>query len=279
VATVIELPEAMVLAEQLSREVRGKQIQTGVFGSTPHKWAFSSRPAEEYAAILAGKMIGEAAARGSAIVMPVEPDYALVLGGGGQRILLHADASSLPKKHQLLLEFADGAFLTVTVQGWGSVLLLDEGDVAEHPWCGGAQVSPISDAFTYEYFQGLFGKLESEAHSVKYFAISKPGISGVGNGYLQDILYRAKLHPRRRAVSLSRKERRAFYNATRKTLREAVKLGGRDSERDLHDRPGRYRRLLDSTKVGQPCAECGAGIRKISFLGGACYFCPQCQPA
>ncbi len=179
----------------------------------------------------------------------------------------------------MLLEFADGAFLTLTVQGWGSVLLLDRAEVAAHPWCGEGQVSPVSEAFTWEYFQGLFDRLESEAHSVKYFAISKPGISGVGNGYLQDILYRAKLHPRRRAVSLSKRERRALYNATKKTLRQAVRLGGRDSERDLHDRRGRYQRLLDSTKVGQPCGECGAGIEKISFLGGACYFCPECQRA
>jgi formamidopyrimidine-DNA glycosylase len=70
---------------------------------------------------------------------------------------------------------------------------------------------------------------------VKYFAISKPGICGVGNGYLQDILYRARLHPRRTAASLSQKERRAFCNATRKVLKEATKLKGRDTERDLHD--------------------------------------------
>jgi formamidopyrimidine-DNA glycosylase len=274
---VIELPEAMVLAEQLNAAVCGKQIQSGVFGSAPHKWAFSNRPAEEYAAILAGKTIGEASARGSAIVVPTEPGYALVLGGGGQRILLRADASSLRKKHQLLLAFTDGAFLTVTVQGWGSALLLDEADVPTHPWCGEAHVSPVSSGFTWAYFQRLFDRVESEAHSVKYFAITKPGICGVGNGYLQDILYRAKLHPRRRALSLSRQERRALYTATKKTLQEAVKLGGRDSERDLHDRPGRYKRLLDSTKVGEPCGECGAGIEKISFLGGACYLCPRCQ--
>ncbi len=274
---MIELPEATLLAEQFRAEVRGKRIRAGLFGQTPHKWAFRNREPEEYAALLADKTIGEAVARGSAVVVPVEPRYALVLGGGGERILLHAEASTLPKKHQLHLEFTDGTFLTVTVQGWGSVLLLEEAAVATHPWCGEGLVSPVSDAFTWEYFQSLFDRIESEAHSVKYFAISKPGIAGVGNGYLQDILYRAKLHPRRRAVSLEPRERKAFYRATRQVLQEAVKLGGRDSERDLHDRPGRYRQLLDGTKVGQPCGECGAAIEKISFLGGACYFCPGCQ--
>jgi formamidopyrimidine-DNA glycosylase len=275
---MIELPEAMAIAEQLSREVQGKRIAAAEFGRTPHKWAFSNRPPDQYAALLSGKKMGKAYARGSAIVAPAEPGYALVLGGGGERILLHADASTLPKKHQLLLSFSDGAYLSVAVQGWGSVLLLDATEVPTHAWCGGGSVSPVSDDFTWDYFQRLFGKIESEAHSVKYFAISKPGILGVGNGYLQDILYRAKLHPRRRAASLSRRERRSLYSATRKVLKQAVKLRGRDTERDLHDQPGKYHRLLDSTQVGQPCGECGAAIEKISFLGGACYFCPKCQP-
>ena len=46
---MIELPEAMVLAGQLAREVRGRRIDSAVFGSTPHVWAFSNRPPEEYA--------------------------------------------------------------------------------------------------------------------------------------------------------------------------------------------------------------------------------------
>ncbi len=276
---MIELPEAMVFAEQFNAEVKGKRIRAGTRGNAPHKFAFHNRPPEEYAALLPGKTIGEAFARGSAIVVEANPGYAILLGGGGERILLHADASTLPKKHQLYLEFTDGTSLTVTVQGWGSAGLLDAAAIPDHPWCGGGTISPVSEAFTWEHFQGLFDKLESQKDSVKYFAISKPGIAGVGNGYCQDILYRAKLHPRRRAASLTPAERRAFYNAVRKTLKEAVRLRGRDSERDLHDQPGRYQRLLDSTKVGQPCMLCGAAIEKIAFLGGACYFCPECQKA
>jgi formamidopyrimidine-DNA glycosylase len=273
---MIELPEAMAFAEQMNRELRGKQIRAGTRGNAPHKFAFCNREPEEYSAILPGRTIGEASTRGGLIVIHLEPGYALVLGGGGERILLHAEASTLPKKHQLFLELTDGTYLTVTVQGWGATLLLDEVEVATHPWLA-ARVSPLSEAFTWEHFSGLFGMLETEATSVKYFFISKPGVWGVGNGYLQDILYRAKVHPKKRVVALSQKERRALYAATRKTLQQAVELGGRDSERDLHDRPGRYRRLLHSGRVGEPCDECGTAIEKISWLGGACYFCPQCQ--
>ncbi len=274
---MIELPEAITLARQITAELKGTGVIAGTRGNSPHKFAFYNREPEEYEAILPGKMVGQATAHGSQLLVPLAPDHLLVLGGGGERILLHADESTLPKKHQLLLAFADGRFLTVSVQGWGSVLLLHQSEAESHHLAGPPRVSPVDQAFTFEYFSELFGRLESDAHSVKYFAISKPGIWGVGNGYLQDILFRAKLHPRRRARDLKQSERRAFYAATREVLRTAVEQGGRDSERDLYNRPGHYRRLLNSKAVGAPCPVCGTPIEKISFLGGASYFCPTCQ--
>ena len=71
------------------------------------------------------------------------------------------------------------------------MLLLDAAAVAGHEWVGEGRISPVSAAFTWEHFQSLFAQVARPADSVKYFAITKPGIWGVGNGYLQDILYRA----------------------------------------------------------------------------------------
>jgi formamidopyrimidine-DNA glycosylase len=99
----------------------------------------------------------------------------------------------------------------------------------------------------------------------------------VGNGYLQDILFRARMHPRRRALETSLEERRALYQATVQTLRAAVEGGGRESELDLFGRPGGYVKILDSASAGQPCPNCGTPIEKISFMGGASYLCPTCQ--
>ncbi|OGO06295.1 MAG: hypothetical protein A2Y73_00820 [Chloroflexi bacterium RBG_13_56_8] len=150
--------------------------------------------------------------------------------------------------------------------------------VAGHPHIRKLGVSPVSDAFTYEYFEGLLESPEAKpTTSAKAFMISEPGIAGVGNGYLQDILFRAKIHPRRRVTDLSQAERRALYDATRETLMQAIELGGRDTERDLYDRPGRYEKILDSSSKGKPCPRCGTEIEKIQYLGGASYFCPGCQ--
>jgi formamidopyrimidine-DNA glycosylase len=275
---MIELPEAFTLTQQMNDELKGKKVKYGNSGNSPHKFAFYNRPPEEYEVILKNKIMGEAKEHGSWILASVEPDYLLVLGSGGERILFHQSEKTLPKKRQLLLNFEDNTYLTVTVQGWGSAQLIHHSEVADSPHIAHQGVSPLSDAFTFEYFQQRFRELKKEdPRSVKFFIISKPGIWGVGNGYLQDILFCAKIHPRRRAIDITYEERRALHEAIIITIRHATALGGRDTERDLYNRPGGYRRMLDSRSVGQPCPECGTPIAKIRYLGGASYFCPDCQ--
>lgn len=275
---MIELPEAHTIAQQMNQELGGKRIASGLRGNSPHRFAFYSGTPEEYQAILKGKLVGEVTGHGSAILANLDPDYVLVLGGGGERILLHQSEETLPKKHQLLIHFQDGTHLTVTVQGWGNVLLLPRSEASEHPHVGERRIFPHREEFTLEHFQHHFKELEEgDSRSVKYFIISDPGIWGVGNGYLQDILYRAKIHPRRRVVDLVQDERQVLYDAIKETLCRAVDLGGRDSERDLYNRPGKYKRILHSKSVGQPCQECGTPIEKIRYLGGTCYYCPVCQ--
>jgi formamidopyrimidine-DNA glycosylase len=276
---MIELPEAIVISRQMSAELAGKAIAEAVHMQSPHKFAFISKlTPEEHAAILVGRTLGPTVESGNSIVAEVQDGYRLVFGCGGERILYHTSPGTLPKKHQLLLRFTDDTYLTVTVQGWGNVFLMTEEEALTHRHVGWDRIGALGDAFSLDYFQNLFAALEPEdKRSIKYLVISEPGVWGVGNGYLQDILFHARIHPRRRAVEVGPEERQVLYGAIRRVLQEAVDLGGRDSERDLYNQPGGYTRLMDSRTVGQPCPACGTAIEKISFLGGACYLCPQCQ--
>ena len=275
---MIEYPEAVTIARQITERLNGKRIVAGVRGNAPHKFAFYSGTPEEYANILQGKRMGQAEPHASLIKVSIDPGYVLLLGCGGERILYHESAATLPKKHQLMLQFEDDTYLTVSVQGWGFAQLWPCEAMAEKLHGDQGKIPPLSDAFTYDYFNGLFDELKAgDPRAIKFFVISKPGVLGVGNGYLQDILFRAKLHPRRRAVEITKRERRALYKAIRATLQQAVDGCGRDTEHDLFDETGHYWKLLDSRTVGMPCPECGTPIEKISFLGGASYFCPSCQ--
>jgi len=269
---MIELPEATTIAMQMNYELKGKTIEYGNRGNSPHKFAFYNHSPEEYETILKDRTIGESKGFGSLILTCLEPDHFLILGGGGERILFHRSEETLPKKYQLLLQFKDDTYLTVTVQGWGFNQIKNQSEISSEG------VSPISDAFTYDYFKSLFSGLkEADPRSAKFFIISKPGIWGVGNGYLQDILFRAKIHPRRRVIELADYEKMALYEAAKETIKQAVDLSGRDDEKDLYGNFGGYKRILDSRTNGTPCPECGTTIEKISFLGGASYFCPKCQ--
>jgi len=280
---MIEFPEAIVLAGQLDKELTGKRILSAVRGNSPHKFVFYSYSAEEYAAILSGKVVGGVTASGNMIQISLEhsstePGYLLVLGEGGEHIFYHTSEKTLPKKHQLLLQFADQTYLTVSVQGWGAAKLLNREEAAQDAYVGKKGVSPLSPEFSQAYFQSLFdGLKEGEKASVKYFLISEPGIWGMGNGCLQDILFNARIHPRRRAVSLDEAERARLYEALRTTLKEMVDGGGRDTELDIYGQAGKYPKILKSTSAGTPCPRCGTPIEKAAFLGGAVYYCPTCQ--
>jgi formamidopyrimidine-DNA glycosylase len=275
---MIELPEALVIARQMDKELAGKRIVHGDRGNSPHKFAFSSGTSEEYAAIFEGKTVGSSSSHGMSTCTEIGQDHTLVLGCGGERILLHSQDAKLPKKYQLLLRFEDGTSLTVTVSGWGNTLLLPASEAGQHNHVQKDRITPLDEAFTPDYFRGLFADVDPKSSkSVKYFLISEPGIWGMGNGCLQDILFRARLHPRRKVVDIADDEQLVLYDAIVRTLKQMIDLGGRSSEVDLYGNKGGYVRILDRRTVGTPCPECGTAIEKIQYLGGTCYLCPTCQ--
>ena len=280
---MIELPEAIIIAQQIDSELKGKEISSGISGHTPHRFAFSDKkiPHAKFAKIVPGKTIGDSFAHGMAILTNIDPGYMLSLGCGGERIHYHTSKETLPEKHQLKLDFHDDTFLTVTVSGWGEVRLLNASDFPNHPHLRHNAISPLSEGFTFGYFAGLFDTLPEDKRtqktSAKFFIISKPGVYGVGNGCLHDILFRAKIHPKRQMLALSTTERKVLHKSIQDTLSEMVKLGGRESEFDLFNKRGGYKLILHSKVVGQPCPECGNTIQKIAYLGGSSYFCSSCQ--
>lgn len=275
---MIELPEAVTIAGQIQKELGGNRIASAVRGNSPHKYCFYSGDPEEYIRVLEGKTIGAAWDHGRLIMVALEPGYVLGLGDGGERIFYHTLAETVPRKHQLLLEFENGTYLSVAVQGWGCVLLARREALDTTPMIGRRRTGPLDKAFTEEHFLSLFdGVGAGDSRSLKHFMISKPGVPGVGNGYLQDILHHAGLQAKRKVAETTPEMRTALFEVTKEVLTRATKLGGRDSELDLYGRPGRYQRVMHAGVVGKPCEKCGTPIEKTSYLGGACYFCPQCQ--
>jgi formamidopyrimidine-DNA glycosylase len=275
---MFELPEVVTLAAQINDTLKGKTIRRGQLGNSPHKFLWYNRTHDEFERLTAGKTVGEARAKGRWLFIPLEPGYVLLLGECGGKVLYHAPGSKLPKKYHLYITFEDDAFLTATTQMWGAMELYEQGEEQNREYVRDMRTTPLEPEFTVDYFSALIDDLvEGKKRSAKALLTQDQLIPGLGNAIAQDILFRARLHPRHPIADLNEGQRRALYHAIVDTVREVIEQGGRYDEYDLHGNRGGYVRLMDRNALGRPCPECGGEIEKIQYLGGSCYLCPQCQ--
>lgn len=275
---MFELPEILVLARQMRKELAGKTVAVGSLGTVAHRFVWYNRKPAEFAALTQGHVIGDIWTRGRWLFMALEPGYVFVLGECGGKVLLHRPDEARPRKRHLLLEFTDGSALSVTTQMWGAMELYVRGEELNRQYIRDMRPTPADDAFTMAYFESLVAEVSAgEKRSAKGLLTQDQLIPGLGNAIAQDILFRARLHPRRPVVDLRRSERQRLYRAIRKTVADVIKHGGRNDEYDLFNHPGGYIRLMSKDTAGLPCPACGTRIKKEAYLGGACYYCPNCQ--
>jgi formamidopyrimidine-DNA glycosylase len=276
---MIEMPEAVTIAQQMQATLTGKTFQHFSQGVLTHKFLWLSKPAEEYDSYQAGLKITGADSFGRSIFLHVGETHLLWFGELGGRILFHPQGQPLPAKYHLRWDFADDTAMTYTLQMWGFVKLLESSEVGQETYAR-VGIPPLSEEFTPERFNRLMEEYPDKTKKgVKGFLVTSQHVNGIGNAYLQDILFRAKLHPARKIPTITAGERHRLHQSIQATMSEAIRLGGREDERDLFDHPGGYTRLMSNQTVGHACPDCGGIIQKIAYLGGACYLCPACQEA
>jgi formamidopyrimidine-DNA glycosylase len=275
---MFEIAEYTVLASQINQVLRGKTVRTGNLGNSPHKFVWHNCENDEFVANIAGKLVGETFVRGRWMFIPLEPGYTLLIGECGGKLLFHEAGSKLPAKYHLYLEFEDSSFLTETTQMWGAMELYEGDAVWEREYIRDMRPTPLDDVFTFEYFNQLIDHItENKTYSAKALLTQEQLIPGLGNACAQDILFNAELHPKHDIAELETDERKTLYGAIIDIVLAIIAGGGRNDEVDLFGESGKYIRKMDKSAAGNPCPRCGIIIQKISYLGGACYFCPSCQ--
>jgi formamidopyrimidine-DNA glycosylase len=273
---MIEIPEAEHLSRQLIETIGGKRIVKVVAGLSPHKFAWYHGDPKEYDALLHGKTIVTAIAHGGMVEIKI--GEAIALFSDGVVLRFHTRNEQRPKKHQLLIEFEDATAISASVQMYGGLWCFKEGEF-HNPYYDAAtsKPSPLSDEFDRAYFSSLISSPEVQKLSAKAFLATEQRIPGLGNGVLQDILYNARIHPKRRINTFAENESKTLFYSVKSTLKEMNEKGGRDTTRDLFGIPGGYRTILSQATVDQPCPECGTTIIKQQYMGGSIYFCDGCQ--
>ena len=275
---MFELPEFVTLAKQMNETLKGKHIKAGSLNKTPHRFVWHNLKPDEFAKLTQGKTIGKTTSKGKWLFVSLEPGYVLVFGECGGKVLYHPTGTQPPSNYHLCLAFDDGSFLSATTQMWGAMELYEKGKERERQNIKYMRATPIEARFTFDYFSGLIDAVSKiEKTSVKGLLTQNQLIPGLGNAITQDILFLACLAPQHSIAELSGSQRRQLYNAIVKTVNRVIAKGGRYDEFDLYGNPGKYVRLMDKQAVERPCPKCGRPVKKIQYLGGACYFCPNCQ--
>jgi formamidopyrimidine-DNA glycosylase len=275
---MIELPESFNLSKQINANLLGKKITAVTAAASPHKFAWYYGDPADYGSRLVDHEITSAS--GFGMFVEVHLSRARLLFSDGAVLRWHPKAGPIPKKHQLLLEFDDGTSLSTTIAMYGGIQCWGEGEIFENPYYDIAQEkpSPLTDAFDEAYFQQLLSPEAVQKLSLKAALATEQRIPGLDNGCLQDILWQAKLNPRRKTNSLTDNETHKLFISLKQILSEMAHAGGRNTEKDMFGIPGGYQVVMSAANKDKPCPVCGSLIKKEAYMGGSVYTCPTCQP-
>lgn len=273
---MIEIPESKTVARQVRETLTGRTI-TDVFNAThPHKFTWYAGDPLDYPKLLTGRKIVGAEGFGAYVEILLDDDVRLAVSDG-TIMRLYMSEAEIPAKYQLLIILDDGRFLVFTVAMYGGILAFR--GTFENPYYLGARtkLSPLDAEFDAEYFRSMFAGVKQNL-SAKAFLATEQRIPGLGNGVLQDILFRAGIHPKRKLSTLGDGDVERLFGTVKSLLTEMTGRNGRDTEKDLSGNCGGYTVRLSRNTCTEPCPVCGGSIVKEAYLGGAVYYCPCCQP-
>jgi formamidopyrimidine-DNA glycosylase len=272
---MLEIPESFTITKQLNQTIKGKIISLVRANQSPHSFAWYFGNPEEYDELLSGKTIGMTFARAGMVEIEAEDCRILLCDGATPRY--YENLKKVPKKNQLYIEFDDNTALVCTIQMYGGLWAYHEGE-NNNPYYIGAKEkpSPLSEEFNYDYFLNLRTD-KTDKLSAKAFLATEQRIPGLGNGVLQDILFKAGIHPKHKMSNVSEVEYKNLFYTVKNTLKEMSDQGGRDTEKDIFGNEGGYKTLLSKKTLFAPCTKCGYELHKDNYLGGAIYYCENCQ--
>jgi formamidopyrimidine-DNA glycosylase len=241
-------------------------------------------PRRPFVKALKGRRIVEVSRRGKNIVIALASDGERVaflivnLGMTGRLLRLRSDeASPLVTHPGARFGLGDGSTLVYhDIRRFGTLTALRPDEF--RAWSASLGPEPLSRAFTG---QGLVESLGRSGRRVHAWLLDQEKVAGVGNIYASEALFRARVHPERRACDLSPTEARRLHGAVRKVLAEAVEGRGttlRDY-RSFEGWEGSYaRKLRVYGRAGQPCRRCGNILERVVIGGRSAFFCAVCQP-
>ncbi|TXI61226.1 bifunctional DNA-formamidopyrimidine glycosylase/DNA-(apurinic or apyrimidinic site) lyase [Mycolicibacterium mageritense] len=276
-----ELPEVEVVRRGLQEHVAGRTI-TAVRVHHPRAVRRHEAGPADLTARLLNAQISGTGRRGKYLWLTLEDGAALVvhLGMSGQ-MLLGPVTNDRHLRIATLLD--DGTALSFVDQrtfgGWqlADMVTVDGTDVPE-PVAHIAR-DPLDPRFDRDAVVTVLRHKHSE---IKRQLLDQTVVSGVGNIYADEALWRAKLNGTRAAASLPRKRLAELLDAATEVMTEALGQGGTSFDSlyvNVNGESGYFERSLDAYgREGEPCRRCGAVMQREKFMNRSSFYCPKCQP-
>jgi formamidopyrimidine-DNA glycosylase len=286
-----ELPEVETIARGLATRVTGDLIESVWLGSKPEPLKSS---ASEIVAALESKRIAGVRRVGKHIVFdlenggrassplsrklkgksakasgskPAAAQWIVHLGMTGQMLVCKSEQATEKHTHAVARLASGRELRFVDPRRFGRL------SVAHGFEAAGSEPLEVEPNRFVELFRG-------RKTPIKSALLNQRLLSGVGNIYADESLFRASIRPRRRAVSLTRNELQRLYATVQEVLKEAIALGG-SSVSDYVDADGEEGFFQLQHRVygreGEPCLVCKTPIKRIVIAGRSSHYCPKCQ--
>jgi formamidopyrimidine-DNA glycosylase len=270
-----ELPEAENICRALDRNLKNEVIsKVEVF--TPKM----RTPLEPLlTAGLVGKRVTECVRRARYVVCRLDDNRALVMHFGMSGVVRVEDSSVPKRKHEhVFIHFDSGKIFRFECTRRFSMLEVHELDDNGFPaFLNALGVEPLEDDFTAEY---MLHKAAGKRGAVKPFIMDNDIVVGIGNIYVTETLFKAKVRPDRPAMDVTLEEWQEIVDFSKKILARAIELGGSSISDFLNvdGSEGKFaQELCIYGKEKCPCPHCGRSIEAKKLGGRTSAYCPECQ--
>jgi formamidopyrimidine-DNA glycosylase len=273
-----ELPEVTTISEDVRALAVGKKVvRAEIMGDD-----VSNAGVEGFPRRLVGKMLRGTGRRGKIFMLDFGDVVGLVHLVISGRVLRLPEWQDPDRTNTAVIEFEGGdgevpVVLAFAKLWLGYFDLYEPERVEEHPLISRLGPDPFSEDFSVEYLTGAFGRKAS----IKGLLLDQSVVAGLGNIYVDEVLFAAGVHPTRKANTLSREEISVVHAATRDILGRAIELRGTtfDSYHDAFGESGKFQyQLKVFARPNEPCPVCSTEIQKLRVAGRGTHVCPVCQP-
>ena len=274
-----ELPEVEVVRRGLENHVVGRTV-AAVTVSHPRSVRRHLPGAADFAARLQGRTVVGARRRGKYLWLPLDSgDAALAHLGMSGQLLVRPPGTPDETHLRVRVTFADGGreLRFVDQRTFGGLSYVENGAELPAPVAHIA-ADPMEEGFDITH---LTRALRRRRTGLKRALLDQGLVSGIGNIYADEGLWRTRLHYARPTETLTRPEVERIVAGVREVMVEALARGGTSFDRLYVDVTGNSGYFDSSLAVygraGRPCPRCGAAVRREPFMGRSSYFCPACQ--